>query len=252
MRTLLAVEHHDGADSFVNAALAAAQSLHLPPHDIQIAPMTLDPGWDGVFAHGSVMRDFAYQAAESGTRTVLTDRPADPPELGNLHLVEWAWHEGLGELAAQACEMAVGPIVLLTGPVFLPPQRKIQDEVIARCKRAGMEHWLRCMPLDSFSDTSKAQKISNDIRVRSPNPGVVITSAGSLGEEVARRMRDLDWLSFGLGRSAQGHVAKAVSDVEGVARYLLDALQQANPLPAVTNCGLGSGFLSIEKPESPV
>src|SRR5699024_11277051 len=57
---------------------------------------------------------FAYTAAYSGVRTVLTDNPENPPNLQSLHLIEWSWHQGMGALADFACELALGPILLLT------------------------------------------------------------------------------------------------------------------------------------------
>lgn len=219
--------------------------MSIPDRNVYVGPTAFQPDWTGVLAHGSVLADFAYTAAYSGVRTVLTDNPENPPNLQSLHLIEWSWHQGMGALADFACELALGPILLLTGPEYMAPQRKIRQEVAKSCARAGMSHLLTTIALNSFNDLSQAHAVTQGISRKLSTPGVVLTSAGALGEEVASRLRVLGWSSCGLGRSGQGHLKKAVSDVQGVVRHALEALELELRLPRELDCGIESGFLKI-------
>lgn len=247
----LGLEGPAGESSFVDSALTAAEDLRSAGGDIEILvrPSIAAPPpahWNAVLAHGSALTQWAHSMAGHGLPTVLTDLPAEPRP--SVHYVDWAWDEGMAEIARRILGSGGRIAALLAGPAF-PPQQRIVAAVRTVGAEAGAEP-VAVVHARTFADLTEADELVAHLLQRSEPGDHVLSSAGPLGERVCRSLREHGRVTHGIARTPGGHHWRVASDVRQAVGRLLLALHRGQSLPAVTHCGLDSGLMTVEGPDS--
>lgn len=254
---VVALDGPPGDGSFVDSAVDAAAAVlqqraasGVPPAMTTLVRPSadhIDPTWRAALAHGSALTEWALTAARAGLRVVLTDLPHEVEDVngaGSLHFVDWAWDEGMAEVARRVVAEGGHVAALLTGPAF-PPQQRIEKAVLESLEQAHVPT-PQVLRASSFADLDEAPRLVAQLLEVSAPGQHVLTSAGPLGELVASQLRDEGRITHGITRRDTGHAMRVVSDVREAVERLLTSLVDDSALPEVTRCDFESGLLTIE------
>ncbi|MEU6537104.1 BMP family ABC transporter substrate-binding protein [Streptomyces sp. NPDC047000] len=244
------VPHVGGDRSWVDGALAAAQTLRSEGLEVEVVPGTpaaLPGHWAVAVAHGIQYEALVRARPDRAQRVVLSDRPATPTD-ANVTSVDWSWHLG-GRAAGAAAGLIAreqgrtGPVGLVAGPT-VDTQLRFADAFARGLRAADPRRALEVRFVTAFDDVAQGAAAGVSM-TDGAGCALVAHSADSAGMAATAAAADRGVPTIGFLSGIDAHVAAVTSDITGVLVRLVREAVAGRPTPSLYVCSLESGDVGL-------